>query len=598
MNTAIKTNKLIAKIDRSEYEKRYDVFLISTSDKYIRRGAFIIDAPFLCNNVLAICFESGQKFYVLMKKDDANKASLKKVLEGLDGGDVLTISPVSLCNVDDNILVQLLLNSLANYELDFMKFNNLTGHLYCFHPKWVKRGRIGSQHTIMKVPCLELKVSDDMILMMHVHTFSSELLRNHISFRKKKFEEYPKYVFSANNTLRRKLKGDTSSSFIMRQTDGEKTEIPFLNIQNIECFDSCKMGILANVKELFDSNFKDICQLDFASVSFYLSLEMNRSLVKENVNSIKMILERRPIRIVDMIMDEYSQGFCRELQKKIEEKYSITVKTGTRFIKDALNICVIHDAVYYNGSEDPHNIKQEEYVVQHITLEDFMGSADFALSSVVHELLIKDDICHKKISLFDWSKLGFKDNIVFGLRAKDDEYDRYFFMKVNPDGSFVINEQSLNLFELNQYSECVNIFEDNPTVCGIIKRENGDINIISDTQLITIPEIEELRRELSAGNTKLRGKSKRDELLSSILDIKLFDEGSSKYYFSGTIGEGMRAKVVTATNIRKITPYKNAELIFDDLLPLMNVTFVHNGQLTVLPFPFKYLREYIKTIIH
>lgn len=99
---------------------------------------------------------------------------------------------------------------------------------------------------------------------------------------------------------------------------------------------------------------------------------------------------------------------------------------------------------------------------------------------------------------------------------------------------------------------------------------------------------------MSAGNTKLRGKIKREELLSSILDIKSFDEGKAKYYFVGTIGEGMRAKVVTAANIRKITPYKDARIMFNDLLPLMNVTFVHNGQLTVVPFPFKYLREYIK----
>ena len=29
--------------------------------------------------------------------------------------------------------------------------------------------------------------------------------------------------------------------------------------------------------------------------------------------------------------------------------------------------------------------------------------------------------------------------------------------------------------------------------------------------------------------------------------------------------------------------------MFDKLLPLMNVTFVRNGQLTVVPFPFKYI---------
>ena len=49
-----------------------------------------------------------------------------------------------------------------------------------------------------------------------------------------------------------------------------------------------------------------------------------------------------------------------------------------------------------------------------------------------------------------------------------------------------------------------------------------------------------------------------------------------------------------AANIRKIEPFKDSILMFEKLLPLMNVTFVHNGQLTIIPFPFKYLREYVK----
>ncbi len=52
-------------------------------------------------------------------------------------------------------------------------------------------------------------------------------------------------------------------------------------------------------------------------------------------------------------------------------------------------------------------------------------------------------------------------------------------------------------------------------------------------------------------------------------------------------------KLPRAANIRKIEAYKDGALMFDELLGLMNVTFVHNGQLTVLPFPFKYLREYV-----
>ena len=61
----------------------------------------------------------------------------------------------------------------------------------------------------------------------------------------------------------------------------------------------------------------------------------------------------------------------------------------------------------------------------------------------------------------------------------------------------------------------------------------------------------------------------------------------------GTIGNGMRWLINRAANIRKIEPFEDSILMFEKLLPLMNVTFVHNGQLTIIPFPFKYLREHL-----
>ena len=91
----------------------------------------------------------------------------------------------------------------------------------------------------------------------------------------------------------------------------------------------------------------------------------------------------------------------------------------------------------------------------------------------------------------------------------------------------------------------------------------------------------------------MRGKEKRNELLSSCLDIKMFNDGVSEYYFVGTIGNEMRWLINRAANIRKIEPFEDSILMFEKLLPLMNVTFVHNGQLTIIPFPFKYLREHL-----
>jgi hypothetical protein len=47
--------------------------------------------------------------------------------------------------------------------------------------------------------------------------------------------------------------------------------------------------------------------------------------------------------------------------------------------------------------------------------------------------------------------------------------------------------------------------------------------------------------------------------------------------------------------LRKIVAVgKDSKLVFSQLLATMDVDFVRTGQSTVIPFPFKYIREYIE----
>lgn len=600
MNVPIKTNQLTYTFNKELFSKNYDIFCIRTSEKYFKNGAYIIDAPLLSNNVCSVLFKSGKEIFVLMKSNDTNISLLKDAILKADGADRITISRVAPNSLKEDIVFQLMLNSLGNYESPLLKFNNLTGHLYCFHPNWLIRGRKSEADVIFKVPCLELRLSPEFRLNMEVHTFTSELLRNKIEFKKKKFEEYPKYVFSAHNTLRRKLKDDTGYSFIMRQTKNAKTEIAFLDIQNIDRFNQSKMGILTTVLENFNDRFSSIAHLECESITDYKALDYTRSVANENKQAISDLLSIKPIKIVDCIDDEYSNIFCKEICDLLFSKYGIKASCGKRIAKDHLNIRVIHNAAFYADSEDPHRVF-DEVAVQHITFEDFSECSEFAISTVIHEMLIKDDLVKQKISLFDWNTLGLKEDIDFGIEVTDEQNTKYIFMTIHPDGTFNISEQTLNLFEANKYNQCVEIFEsakmNSEKVHGVIRDALGNMNIIKDTGWFTIPEIHSIKAELANGNTKLRGKEKRDELLSSCLDIKMFNDSVSEYYFVGTIGNGMRWLINRAANIRKIEPFEDSILMFEKLLPLMNVTFVHNGQLTIIPFPFKYLREYVKSIV-
>lgn len=600
MSTKIRISRFKTQIDKLAIADKYDFFYLETCDKYIKRGAHILDVASLENGIKAVKFESGKRMIVMLEKDENNIKKLKAALKDIEEGSKYSMIQASINEIEESVIIQLLLNALGSMDSEILQFNNLTGHLYCYHEAWIKHGKEKSQDVIWKIPTLEISVDKNMCIRLDVRTFISEKLRNKISFGKKKFEDYPKYVFSAKKTLRRKLSTDNDTCFIMRQVDGTKNEIPFLNIQTEEMFVKTKIGVLQDIIQKFNNSYNGMVKLDFDEVEIKERVDYANKSARENQVRIKEELLKYGVSIVDKIGDEYSQIFCENIQDLLKNKYDIDACIVKQVKKNRLNICLIHNAEHYNSVNDPHDKYYIDTAVQYITFENFADSSEFALSTVIQELLIKKDLVNGKISLFDWDVMGFDKDYIFGIEEKKDGINRYYFIKIKPDGSFEISEQENTLFEMNEHSEYVDIFEEaklrGENVKGIIKTAEGDINVIKDTSLFTLPEMDKIQTLLSEGDNKLRGKNRREELLLSCLDIKLFEENGNQYYFVGIIGDGMQANIQRASVIRKIEGYNGANAIFEQLLPLMNVTFVRNGQLTVVPFPFKYLREYLKVL--
>lgn len=599
MNSPIKTNQLRLTAQYDVINEKYDFFEITTSERYFKNGARILDAPLMDQRVCAVRFSHGKTFYVMMAHVSGNLNALHSVLKTAPDGDKITISQKKCQELYNDVFVQLLLNSLASAQSKFLRFNNLTGQLFCFHPQWLKYSKKNGEDIVMKVPCLHIQVTQQLRLQASVCTFTSVLLRKKITFKKRRFEEYPQYVLSAHHTLRRKLESDTATAFIQRQTDDNRTDIPFLDFQDLTRFEQSKMGVVWQVLSDFNSKYNGVAHLSFDEATSYEALDYDRYTAKEDKQSVQNALSETSVKLIDTIGNDYSKVFCQSIADLFLSKYGVSVSIGKRVSKGHLNVRIIHNKAYYEGSKDPHDDIFPDAAVQHITLEDFSDSSESAISTIVHELLIKQDLNKGCISLFNWKALGYQHDWSFGI-STDEEPKRYFFMTIHPDGTFTINEQTLNLFEQSEYNDYITIFDSakrsDEQVRGVIRNDDGKINIIRDTGWFTIPQIEQIHAELKTGNTYLRSKTVRDELLSACLDVKYISEKDCGYYWVGTIGNGMRANIARASNIRKIEPYQDAPIFFDELLPLMNVSFVRNGQLTILPFPFKYLREFINRL--
>ena len=589
----IRINKIKFEVNYTKIDEKYYFFCVKTDEKHFSQSTTMLDMGVVEKNVCSIKYESGDTVFVMLNKAESNHSAIKRALTNYTNADSISFYSVSARNLETHILLQLLLNAISWSENPFLSFSNLTGRMYCFHPKNIIYALNGNQRFIKQIKCLEIAIDKELCVQLSVRTFTNIKFKNKIKFGKRKFEEYPQYIVSNKNTLKRKTKSDEKTdTFILRQFNNVKSELPFMCINDIESFNSSKMGVLAVALSLFNKKYSDMASIEFSSIDEYIDINHKKREDRTYKEKVKDILKKADIRIIDKVCTESSAILISQVQTILEQKYDIHLPIRKTLSKIGMNIVVIHNKDWYEGQTDQHLISNK-YALQHITLEDFSGKCDFAVNTIINELIIKDDLQKGQLTVFDWPALHYTQDWIFGAKIDVGEEKRYFFMTIHNNGAFSFREQKLDLFSVNEYNKYAMILDDK-NVNGVVVNADGAINVIKETEWFTIPQIEQIQEHLQNGDNKLRSKQKEDELLTACLDIKYMPINDKKArYFVGTIGEGMQQKISNAYPIREIEANESDPLFFDELLPLMNITFVRNGQLTVLPFPFKYLREWV-----
>lgn len=598
----IQTNKLVVDLKTDLLSDTYEVFNVKTSDTHFGKGnnaARLVDDFINEKFVLSVVYDHGNSFYMMLRKSVENRTNLHKALNRMHETEKISMEEVAIGMVPQYIMVQLLINSLGTYEGKILGFHNVTGHFYIHHPSWMKsKGK--------QIITLELRVTKDMLLDWNVRTFTAISQRKFIKFGKKKFSEYPEYVIGKDHLLKRIEKGTDSEAYILRQIGDKKSNIKFLEIDSFENFQKSKMGVICDCMDMFNTTFNNMAHLEFDYCSEYREEQISLKIVGEMERQLKELASSHRVILIDNVLDSTSPLCIEALKQKLTEIFNCEVTILKSPKADAINIILIHEDTFYKDKDDPHDIVYKGCETQHITIETVAHLMDkeidkdsgwkSVLDCIMQEALIKEDIKAGRISLVNWADYSYVEDLIFGICHKDtDENKHFYFMTISSDGKFTIEERENTLFEQNEYQDCIDIFSQDDVI-GVVKKGN-DINVIHNTKLRTIPEIELIKERLKNDDNKLRNKESRDELFSSITDIKSFTSNeNSMHYFSGIIGAGMRRIIPVAANIRMVDAFRFSRLFFNDLLKLMAVTFVRNGQLTVVPFPFKYLREYSKNI--
>lgn len=570
------TNQLIVSFDYKKIDSSYDFYAITTSGKYIPYGAKCLDNKEGKVRFESIAFENGKTLYSMAGK---GAVSLFDIVNGLDD-DTLSVKKVDPKDIPDYMLFRLFLFSLNNFTNESLSFNNLTGKFYISQPGWMKRNGL-------TFTAISISIDKDMTISLEGVTFAKcSMFKD-----KKAIKDYPRYVFANKNySLKRVFEANDDDTYVKKGVYNKKADIPFFALGKNE-IKSTKVYFLYHVLDLLLHRFGDVLAFEYQSVCIAqtIGVEKDKDFMRYALEEAKEL----NFNFVNFVVGaEYEEEFS-DLVGKFGELARIEGAVADSIDEKCANIVLIHNSDYYEQQhlKDPHSLLKCSAVSQCITVEDsasrIIADNKAIIDTIIKEIVIKNDIIKtKKISLDKWASYGFDIDWIFGKEHEG----RHYFMIVHPDGSFDLYNKpdGLRAWDIDILNECSDCLTDNKGKdVTVIATCDGDINVLTKTNRYPLPSKQILELDFIS-----RSKDSRDKYLAGVVDINFYEEDKESYCSVGIKGSGMNTKIIRAPHLYKVDVISGNNVI-GRILSSMSVTFVKYKSFTVLPYPVKYLNEYI-----
>ena len=570
------SNRLLVDFNHKAINAEYDFYQIITTDKYINNGSYVIDKPLVQLRAESVAFDNGRSLFVMFKKGMITRYELAEAIED----EKLSLKQLQSFEIKEYILFRLFLFSLNNFTFEENKFNNVTGRLYITNPVWIPKNR-------NTFKALSITVDQTMCIIAEATTFTKLALFPN----KKSLLNYPKYDFSnKNNALKRVLHSETEEVYVRKSLFGDKAEIPFFEFSTKKIKHN-KVFFIYSALDFLKKKFDGLLSFEFETIGIIKTLGRSRDDKIDDL--VKDVVSFKSINLVNWSnSSEYDDQF-EDIVKLFADGKIAPITNKNCIEKGIYNVVYLHHKEYYeqHNFNDPYSNLPPNEVIQHITVEDsankIINDSKAIYNTVLKELLIKDDIINrKKISLDNWPSFGFENDYIFG-KEKD---GIHYFIQVKKDGSFELVNRVNNLSSSGNklIDKCSNYLTDNKgKEKTVIADSEGNVIVISRTPMFTLPN--QLIFSLSEIS---RSKDSRDELLSGVVDINLYEINGKSFYSVGIQGYGMQTSIPKASHLYQIDVIEGTNFI-ESILETMAVSFVKYKSFTVLPYPIKYLNEYI-----
>ncbi|WP_373479485.1 hypothetical protein [Geminocystis sp.] len=566
---------------------------------------------------LAVCYTEKYAF-AMFKKQENNAYQLITRLRNYSDDDTqenekkedFTVNEVEIKNlnidneenfIDSEALARLLLNYLGSSRSKYpsLQFSNLTGCL-------LKVPSLNSNKLYKSIQVGEVNLNynnntdNEFLLNVSMATYRLKIdifseLKTATGKRKIQVQKYlnrPQYViYDSNNILRRWLErtdtNDPKKTYIKAGKNGKKAHEDFIIFKNIDDFKNSRGGILHQVINEINEHLNKYITVEFIPLKIDECIEFDsKNLIFKKPEKLHYILDNQRINIVDLVKDETSQELVNDIQELLKPyfKDQNLISINNHEIEGVFNVLIIHDKNYYqcNKIEDQYLLSDSITPRQNLTIESVKKinnkkiddkKLQPIIKTLIKELIIKQDISRKKISLFEWSNLvkssdsktlkpsksNFQKNTQLSLfdagNSDDDDLDiisgkkwifgmyqasnndkenkdtsTITFMTINHDGSFEFENLDTreSLFNDHKYQDYHNyieqaIFRENKTKSsfqfeGFVMSDSGDINLIFRSDEITLPPLQEIESLFKKIDEKLPEELKDGVKLADIVE--------------------------------------------------------------------------------
>ena len=590
------TNKLVVQFDYQTIDQDFDFFKVSTSKNYIDKAARVLDTTLDEIKALSIAFDYGKSAFLMFEKGSILQQDLGAYLSKQD--DTLSVEKIKSSQLWSYLLLRLFLHALANKRNDPDGLSNLSGKFFITDQNWIL-------YEGSRIKVLQIDITRDLELTAEAATFTD--ITKFGPLAKDYSYKYPMYVLSRQKGIfKRVFSMDFARQkvYIKKAKAGVRTRISFLDLHVDQSKrKQCKSWYLFNILERLKSHFRTYFSIGFQEVNPVCVV--SEPFDRDYMAKVASRISEKGINIFSMVSKEHVKAL-EKIQKAIESRLgngiAVVISDGPN--PSMFNIALIHAAEYYaeNSIPDPYKNIDRSLSVQAVTIEDSLprieeemeGGRQPLLCTLLKELVIKDDIISRsKICLDEWKSREFTEDWVFGIEHAEPgkTEKRYFFMKISPDGSLSFAEKKPFSILSEEYQACFNYLNQSKDRGKVVVSDGKNAIMISRTNRFPLPNPDIFLTSSPKGNES------KSNNFSGLCGINYYREEGTEFYNVGFVNvNDIQGVIPNASVIYKTTVFKGENFI-DRFLETMSVIFVKHNNFTVVPFPVKYLREYIELAV-